>query len=332
MSRRTITVKILKIATLILLLAGIALYFNIGTHLYQKEHRQNRNIDREFDLKRLQAVYDDVDTALLFIGYPRSRHTIVSAILDAHPNIMLSNEMNLIGTYGKHPELSKTEMFDKITSLSYHLATKGRRSWTMQGNATMYVKTGYKVPNQWQGTFDGTLKILGDKIGWFTAAYLAMESGRSLLKQIEDDYNVKAKFIHVIRNPFDNIATIAMRLLGLRTGEQTHKHNISKQIDSSIRRYFGIARNCQTTKEAFGDRVFDIIGEDFVRDPPKHLRKICDFLEITCSEDYLRDCSSIIDPVPSETRSFVVWTPEQIKTVYTSMESIEFLQKQSYSF
>lgn len=50
-----------------------------------------------------------------------------------------------------------------------------------------------------------------------------MESGRSLLKQIEDDYNVKAKFIHVIRNPFDNIATIAMRLLGLRTGEQTHK-------------------------------------------------------------------------------------------------------------
>ena len=116
-------------------------------------------LDLEFDLKTLQAAYDDVDTALLFIGYPRSRHTIVSAILDAHPNIMLSNEMNLIGTYGKHPELSKTEMFDKITALSYRLATIGRRSWTMQGNATMYVKTGYKVPNQWQGTFDGTLKV-----------------------------------------------------------------------------------------------------------------------------------------------------------------------------
>ena len=41
-----ITVKILKIASLILLLAGIALYFNIGTHLYQKEHRQNRNIGK----------------------------------------------------------------------------------------------------------------------------------------------------------------------------------------------------------------------------------------------------------------------------------------------
>ena len=112
----------------------------------------------------------------------------------------------------------------------------------------------------------------------------------------------------------------------------TSQHNISNQIDSSIRRYFNIARNCQAAKDAFGDRVLDIIGEDFVQDPSKYLRKICDFLEITCSEDYLRDCSSIIDPVPSVTRSFVVWTPEQIKAVYTSMQSIEFLQKQSYNF
>lgn len=115
--------------------------------------------DRRADLKRLQSAYDDVDTALLFIGYPRSRHTIVSAILDAHPNIMLSNEMNLIGTFDKHPEYSKIKMFDRITTLSYHQATKGRRSWTMNGTARNYVRTGYKVPNQWQGTFDGTLKV-----------------------------------------------------------------------------------------------------------------------------------------------------------------------------
>ena len=67
--------------------------------------------------------------------------------------------MNLIGTYGKHPELSKMDMFDKITALSYNQATKGRRSRTMEGNATYYVKTGYKVANQWQGTFDGKLKV-----------------------------------------------------------------------------------------------------------------------------------------------------------------------------
>ena len=65
---------------------------------------------------------------------------------------------------------------------------------------------------------------MGDKVGWFTSAWLSRETGRSLLKQMEDDYNVKAKFIHVIRNPFDNIATMAMRMIsGLRTAEHTGK-------------------------------------------------------------------------------------------------------------
>ena len=108
------------------------------------------------------------------------------------------------------------------------------------------------------------------------------------------------------------------------------QQNISKQIDYNIRRYFKIVENCQATKEAFGDRVLDIPGEDFVRDPSKYLRKICDFLEIPCSEDYLRDCSSIVDPVPSITRSLVVWTPEQIKRVYTLMQPLKFLH--SYTF
>ncbi|KAJ7372499.1 hypothetical protein OS493_019008 [Desmophyllum pertusum] len=100
--------------------------------------------------------------------------------------------------------------------------------------------------------------------------------------------------------------------------------------NSSIRRYFSIARNCQATKDVFGDRVLDIPGEEFVRDPSKYLRQICGFLEIPCSEDYLRDCASIVDPVPSVTRSLLVWTPEQIKEVYSLMQPIEFLQ--GYTF
>ena len=108
------------------------------------------------------------------------------------------------------------------------------------------------------------------------------------------------------------------------------QENIPKEIDSSIRRYFSIARNCQATKDVFGDRVLDISGEDFVREPTKYLRKMCDFLEISCSEDYLRDCASIVDPVPSKTRSLLVWTPKQIEEVYSLMQPLKFLK--SYTF
>ena len=68
-----------------------------------------------------------------------------------------------------------------------------------------------------------TLQILGDKLGWFTASHLSTEVGRDLLKQLEDKFNVRAKFIHVVRNPFDNISTMALRLRGLRSWSLTSR-------------------------------------------------------------------------------------------------------------
>ena len=73
---------------------------------------------------------------------------------------MLSNELNLIGFYRKkNPEWGKNEIFDKVAKLSYSSATRGRRAKATNGTASNYVYLGYKVPNQWQGTFDRTLKV-----------------------------------------------------------------------------------------------------------------------------------------------------------------------------
>lgn len=110
-------------------------------------------------MERLHAAYDDVDTLLLFIGYPRSRHTLVSALLDAHPNIILSNELNLIGSYKNNPDWRKIEMFDKISKRSYMSATWGIRARQANGTVSNYEQLGYKVPNQFQGTFDQKLKV-----------------------------------------------------------------------------------------------------------------------------------------------------------------------------
>lgn len=320
--------NIIKLAIFLMVVVSCICYL-IKTNA-ENQQPAVRPVVRKLDMERLHAAYDDVDTLLLFIGYPRSRHTLVSALLDAHPNIILSNELNLIGSYKNNPDWRKIEMFDKIAKRSYMSATWGIRARQANGTVSNYEELGYKVPNQFQGTFDQKLKILGDKLGWFTASHLSTEVGRDLLKQLEDKFNVRAKFIHVVRNPFDNISTMALRLRGLRTGEHTKKVHIPKAIDDSITRYFYIANNCQATRETLGDRIIDIQGEEFVREPTKYLRKICDFLDISCSEDYLRDCASMVDPVPSKTRSLVVWTEKQIQEVSNLMQPLEFLK--SYTF
>lgn len=69
---------------------------------------------------------------------------------------------------------------------------------------------------------------------------------------------------------------------------------------------------------------------EIVKRPAETLRKICAFLEITCSEDYIQDCAKTVDPVPSITRDFVVWTDKQKESVYEKMKQFSFFDGYTY--
>ena len=54
------------------------------------------------------------------------------------------------------------------------------------------------------------LKVIGDKKGGNTALLLDQLGDLSILEEIKQVVQVPLKFIHVHRNPFDNIATIML--------------------------------------------------------------------------------------------------------------------------
>lgn len=39
-----------------------------------------------------RKLWEEVETFCLFLGYPRSGHSMIGALLNAHPNIMMSHE------------------------------------------------------------------------------------------------------------------------------------------------------------------------------------------------------------------------------------------------
>jgi hypothetical protein len=43
-----------------------------------------------------KTSFDQVENFCMFIGYPRSGHTLVGSLLDAHPNIILADELNAL--------------------------------------------------------------------------------------------------------------------------------------------------------------------------------------------------------------------------------------------
>ena len=111
---------------------------------------------------------------------------------------------------------------------------------------------------------------------------------------------------------------------------------LSQQIDApniiedKTKQYFRWAEGSNKARMAFPGQVIDIPSIEIVKKPAETLRKICAFLKITCSKEYIQDCAATVDPVPSITRGFVEWTKEQKERIYLEMKGFSFFKGYSY--
>ena len=107
--------------------------------------------------------YSHVKTVLFFIGYPRSRHSLLGSLLDAHPRMVVSDETNAFSRWrsdiDKWTQGSIDAYYDTLVRASKRAVTKGRRSHVFNGTVVNKAAFGYYVPNQWQGQFDGYIEV-----------------------------------------------------------------------------------------------------------------------------------------------------------------------------
>ena len=105
-------------------------------------------------------VWDKVQIFLLFIGYERSGHSLVSALLDAHPNMVIADEWQVLLSWQRfHPNnRTRNNLFQALYSNTVQVAKSAERS-SEKCQSTL---GGYKyhVANQWQGRFNGIIKVV----------------------------------------------------------------------------------------------------------------------------------------------------------------------------
>ena len=106
-------------------------------------------------------LYDGVETFVMFIGYPRSSHSLVGAILDAHPEVNIPHQYVVIKYWKKYrpstarkTKMSKYHLFYDLHKLSREQALFGSRSKNakLQGYS-------YNVPGLWQGGHQTRIKV-----------------------------------------------------------------------------------------------------------------------------------------------------------------------------
>ena len=184
------------------------------------------------------SVINTVDRFLFFIGYARSGHSIVASMLDAHPNIVIAHEYALFTQWQKEPQLhsNRTWLFNAIYNNSRYNTYSGLRTEQAQ-------KKGYtlNIPGWWQGRYDGTISVIGDKSGGMTAQVFRMNHRRfvALYAELQGAVQVPIHVVHVVRNPYDNIATMLLYNTHQKANaNETHKYEDYEGLEGQIVAYF----------------------------------------------------------------------------------------------
>ena len=100
----------------------------------------------------------------MFIGYPRSSHSLVGAILDAHPEIIIPHEYNVLQRWKTYrsPELQRQNL--QKYALFYHLHQRSikQKRVGLRGNphkSRVQGNYNYNVQGLWQGKYEKRIKV-----------------------------------------------------------------------------------------------------------------------------------------------------------------------------
>jgi len=252
-----------------------------------------------------RRLFRDAETYCSFIGPSRSGKSLTSSLLDAHPAMIIANDLGVLKYI--YARFSQRQI--------YYLLLENSRSFARaEGISHGY---SYKVPNQYQGTFRD-LRVIGDDHG--VGAILRLRERPWLLQRLREVVSVNTKFVQVARNPYDNISAIVMESKRLKL-----------DLESSIEHFFFLCGAVADTKRQIeSSELFELRYESLVESPRICLGNLCRFLGVEVSTDYLSDCASIVFGSPRKSRYDVQWGRELIDIVRERMEHFSFLHGYSY--
>jgi Sulfotransferase family len=271
-------------------------------HLKEESRYWRRRIWSLFAARRYAGLFGNVSAYCMFIGQARSGSTLVGALLTAHPEIAIGHELDALKYVRRG--ISRTQL--------YALLLEHDRRFIKHGANAQEFR--YLVPNQWQGRFQ-TLKVIGDK----RAAATTMHLGRTpeSLGRLRELVQVPLRMVHLVRNPFDNISTMARRS--------------GKSLEQTIDRYFVATDvNARLIETCGSSEIFTLRHEDLIGQPKEHLKQLIEFMGLQADDRYLTDCASVLFTAPSKTRLKAPWTKELIDQVQSRNARYPFLH--GYTF
>lgn len=240
----------------------------------------------------MTGYFKKVRSYCMFIGYPRSGHSIIGALIDAHPNAIIGMQTDVLKLV--EAGFSKRQI--------YYLAYVKSKQFT-KIHDNIWSGYSYKVPDSFQGKFTDLL-VIGDKQG--AKSSIRLGNNPSLIQTLQSKTGCPVKMLHVVRNPFDVISTMYLRNV-------SREINFDRQLlEHKIRLFLKKADINQRLIGQSELSIITIFHETFIENPRNELLRILRFLGLEVNKRYLDHCASIIYKEPHFSRSGFAW-PEDLK-------------------
>ena len=274
---------------------------------------------------------DGIKTFVFFIGIGRSGHSIVASILDSHPHMVVSNELNLFKLLNTTPCAAedKSFLFNQIWNKSYTQANTN-----LKDSSKGYTLA---IDGLYQGSYVSHIDVIGDKMGGSTVALFLASPAQfeNHLNKLRSLVNLPIKVLHVIRNPYDNIATKSLHLglkLQYSNFAAVKKSNATiafshRLIDKQIAQYFQFYEASEALKHAYKLDMMELHNMDLIAHPKEVISEMCDFLSVHCTDDYLNAASNKVFNVVSKTRYNIQWKSEQVLLVKENIQKFRTLHR-----
>ena len=277
-------------------------------------------------VKLPQHVIDGVKTFIFFVGHPCSGHSIVGSLIDSHPHMVVSHEFTVFQKLSSgFLAPTKSEIFNALWNFDRNMSLM--RSYNIKGY-TLAVDGLYK------GKYVDHIDVIGDKRGDGTVQlFIDHPSNWSSVYNILQSLNVTLKVIHVIRNPYDNIAShvfLSENYFKFKYIKRSNKVYTFNSTANSIKMYFQYHQAIISLKEKYNLDIIKVHGKDLISDPKGTLSKLCNQLGVTCSDDYLEKCNKKIFKTESRTRLLLKWTEEQLELIQQNIRKYNCLK--GYTF
>jgi len=261
-----------------------------------------RSAATRYASRRNPRRFSEVKSLCVFIGHVKSGGSLVGSMIDAHPDALVSDEVDLL----RYLEAGFRR--DQLC----HLVEKGSRREAMKGRVTARRLEPYslEVPGSFQGRAD-RVRVLGDVRAGPTTRRLGAHP--ELIEQLDRLMAPTVpKYIHVVRNPFDPISAM------VRRGQRTFDNAIQDYADQ-CHRLVGLRTQLPP------ERLLTVRYESFTGDPATELGTVCGFLGLATSAAYLDGCAGVIQTDRPGERSSLDWSQASIDAVLALIESVPFL-------